>query len=114
MISSSMAAPMILGTFHITHAKRHVTQPRKYHETHIKNYHVVPPIAYNVKPKFNQNLRRTNKKGPKKMWVPKKKTISFTDSLGNKEDKSQHVKSPGLKLVSTLEGKKDCLPSSDT
>src|SRR4051812_30682310 len=101
-------------SFHIAHTKKHVTQPRKYHETLIKNYHAVPPIAYNVKPKFNQNLRRTNKKGPKKMWVPKKKTISFADSLGNKEDKSQHVKSPGLKLVSTLEGKKDCLPSSGT
>src|SRR3954463_8563338 len=49
-------------SFHITHTKKHVTQPRKYHETHIKNYHAVPPIAYNVKPKFNQNLRRTNKK----------------------------------------------------
>src|SRR3954463_5823926 len=101
-------------SFHLTHTKKHVTQPRKYHETHIKNYHAVPPIAYNVKPKFNQNLRRTNKKGPKKMWVPKKKIISFADSLDNKEDNIQHDMTPGLKLLSTLEGKKDCLPSSGT
>src|SRR3954465_4122319 len=101
-------------SFHITHTKKHVTQPRKYHETHFKNYHAVPPIAYNVKPKFNQNLKKSNKKGPKKMWVPKKKNISFAGSLDNKEDNIQHNMTPGLKLLSTLEGKKDCLPSSGT
>src|SRR3954468_5132836 len=101
-------------SFHIAHTKRHVTQPRKYHETHVRNYHPVPPSTYNVKPKFNQNLRRTNKKGPKKMWVPKKKIISFVDSLGDQEDSIQRVMTPGLKLLSTLEGKKDCLPSPDT
>src|SRR4051812_21468982 len=101
-------------SFHITHTKKHVTQPRKYHETHARNYHVVPPSTYNVKPKFNQNLRRTNKKGPNKMWVPKEKIISFADSLDDKEDNIQHDMTPGLKLLSTLEGKKDCLPSSGT
>src|SRR3954463_12703337 len=49
-------------SFHITHTKKHVTQPRKYHETHDKKYHTVPPVKYFAKPKFNQNLRRTNKK----------------------------------------------------
>src|SRR4051812_31232049 len=76
-------------SFHIAHTKKHVTQTRRYHETHVKNYHAVPPMSFNVKPKFNQNLRRTNKKGPKKMWVPKKKTIFFADSLGGKEDNIQ-------------------------
>src|SRR4051812_48697178 len=62
-------------SFHITHTKKHVTQPKKYHESPNKNYHAVPLMSYNAKPKFNQNLRRTNKKGPKKMWVPKEKII---------------------------------------
>jgi len=101
-------------SFHIAHTKKHVTQPRKYHETHVRNYHAVPPTAYNVKTKFNQNLRKSNKKGPKKMWVPKKKTISFADSPGNKEDNIQHVITPGIKMFLTPEGKKDCLPSSDS
>src|SRR4051812_42528922 len=101
-------------SFHITHIKKHVTQPRKYHETHVKNYHAVPPIAYNIKPKFNQNLSKSNKKGPKKMWVPKKKTTSFANSPGDKEDNIQHVMTPGLKMFPTLDVKKDCLPSSGT
>src|SRR4051812_33161089 len=83
-------------SFHITHTKKHVTQPKKYHGTQNRNYHVVPPISYNAKPKFNQNLRRTNKKGPKKMWVPKEKIIPIADTLGCKEDKAQHVMVPGL------------------
>src|SRR3954464_7069640 len=101
-------------SFHIAHTKKHATQPRNYHETHVRNYHAVPPTAYNVKPKFNQNLRRTNKKGPKKMWVPKKETTSFADSPGNKEDNIQHDMTPGIKIFLTPEGKKDCLPRSET
>src|SRR3954468_9219498 len=77
-------------SFHITHTKKHVTQNRKYHVAQPKEYHVVPPVVYHVKPNFNQNLRRTNKKGPKKMRVPKKKIISVADILGNKEDKEKH------------------------
>src|SRR4051812_42292316 len=100
-------------SFHIAHTKKHATQPRKYHETHVRNYHAVPPTAYNVKPKFNQNLRKSNKKGPKKMWVPKDKIIPIADILGCKEDNIQHVITPGIKMFSTPEGKKDCLPSFD-
>src|SRR4051812_43034295 len=48
-------------SFHVTHTKKHVTQPRKYHVTQNKNYHNVPPINYHAKPKFNQNLRKSNK-----------------------------------------------------
>src|SRR3954462_2372772 len=47
-------------SFHITHTKKHVTQPGKYHVTQNKDYHVIPPIFYNAKPKFNQNLWKTN------------------------------------------------------
>src|SRR3954470_14585429 len=75
-------------SFHITHTKKHVTQPRKYHAAQPKNYHVVPPIVYHAKPKFNQNLRKSNKKGPKKLWVPKEKIISVADILGSKVDKA--------------------------
>src|SRR3954469_17785174 len=97
-------------SFHITHTKKHVTQPRKYHETHIKNYHAVPPTAYNVKTKFNQNLRKSNKKGPKKMWVPKDKIIPIADILGSKKDKAQHVMVPGLWMLTTHDRKKVYVP----
>src|SRR3954462_8513148 len=97
-------------SFHIAQTKKHVTQPRKYHETHIKNYHAVPPIAYNVKPKFNQNLSKSNKKGPKKMWVPKDKIIPIADILGCKKDKAQHVMVPGLWMLATHDRKKVYVP----
>ncbi|XP_058768682.1 uncharacterized protein LOC131642460 isoform X1 [Vicia villosa] len=100
-------------SFHITHTKKHVTQPKKYHETQNKNYHAVPPISYNAKPKFNQNLRRTNKKGPKKLWVPKEKIISVADILGGKEDKKQNVMVPGLWVLATHDGKKVYIPRPD-
>src|SRR3954462_827116 len=53
------------------HTKKPVTHPKKYHADKPKEYHVVPPVKYFAKPKFNQSLRRTNKKGPKKLWVPR-------------------------------------------
>src|SRR4051812_19307074 len=58
-------------SFHITHTKKHVTHTRKYHVTQNREYHDVPLVNFHAKPKFNRNLRRTNPKGPKKMWVPK-------------------------------------------
>src|SRR4051812_45411995 len=57
-------------SFHTTHTKKHVTQPRKYHAAKPKEYHDVPPVTYYAKLMFNQNFRKTNKKGPKKLWVP--------------------------------------------
>src|SRR3954465_11266591 len=73
--------------FNTVHTKKHVTHPKKYHADKPKEYHVVPPVKYFAKPKFNHKLRRTNKKGPKKLWVPKEKIISVADILGGKEDK---------------------------
>src|SRR3954462_170335 len=82
--------------FNTVHTKKHLTHPKKYHADKPKEYHVVPPVKYFAKPKFNQNLRRTNTKGPKKLWVPKEKIISVADILGGKEDKKQNVMVPGL------------------
>ncbi|XP_058771733.1 uncharacterized protein LOC131645090 [Vicia villosa] len=97
-------------SFHLTHTKKHVTQSKKYHGTQNKKYHTVPPVKYFAKPKFNQNLRRTNKKGPKKMWVPKEKIISVADILGGKEDRKQNVMVPGLWVLATHDGKKVYIP----
>src|SRR3954462_15217891 len=97
-------------SFHITHTKKHVTQNRKYHVAQPKEYHAVPPVVYHAKPKFNQNLRKTNKKGPKKMWVPKEKIISIADILGCKKDKAQHVMVPGLWMLTTHDRKKVYVP----
>src|SRR3954469_20335699 len=83
-------------SFHVPHTKKHVTQNRKYHVAQPKEYHDVPPVFYHAKPKFDQNLRKTNKKGPKKMWVPKEKIIFVAFILGSKEDKSKHVMVPRL------------------
>src|SRR4051812_37370013 len=88
--------------FNTVHTKKHVTQP--------KEYHAVPPVKYSAKPKFNQSLRKTNKKGPKKLWVPKEKIISVADILGSKEDKKQNVMVPGLWVLATHDGKKVYIP----
>src|SRR3954465_14409140 len=66
-------------SFHVTHTKKHVTQPRKYHAAKPKDYHDVPSIIYYATTKFNQNSRKTNKKGPNKLWVPKEKIIYVAD-----------------------------------
>src|SRR4051812_24469445 len=96
--------------FNTVHTKKHVTHSKKYHADNPKEYHVVPPVKYFAKPKFNQNLRRTNKKGPKKLWVPKEKIISVADILGGKEDKQQNVMVPGLWVLATHDGKKVYIP----
>src|SRR4051812_8072117 len=97
-------------SFHITHTKKHVTQSKKYYGTQNKKYHIVPPVKYFAKPKFNQNLRKSNKKGPKKMWVPKDKIIPIADILGSKKDKAQHVMVPGLWMLTTHDRKKVYVP----
>src|SRR4051812_37061366 len=97
-------------SFHVTHTKKYVTQPRKYHAAKPKEYHVVPPVVYHAKPKLNQNLRKTNKKGPKKLWVPKEKIFSVADILSCKEDKAQNVMVPGLWVLATHDGKKVYIP----
>src|SRR4051812_763496 len=97
-------------SFHTTHTKKHVTQPKIYHTAKPKEYHDVPPVNYYAKPKFNQNLRKTNKKGPKKLWVPKEKIISIADILGSKEDKAQNVMVPRLWVLATHDGNKVYVP----
>ena len=39
---------------------------------------------YSVKPKYNQNFGKTNKPGPKKIWVPKDKIIYVADIFSSK------------------------------
>src|SRR4051812_17941043 len=97
-------------SFHVTHTKKHVTQPRKYHVAKPKEYNAVPPVVYHAKPKFNQNLRRTNKKGPKKLWIPKEKIISVADILGSKDEKSKHVMVRRLWVLAAHDGKKFYVP----
>src|SRR4051812_32720011 len=97
-------------SFHVTHTKKHVTKPRKYHAAKPKEYHVVPHVIYHAKPKFNQNLRKTSKKGPKKLWVPKEKIISVADILGSKEGKAKLVMVPGLWVLAAYDGKKVYVP----
>ena len=64
------------------------------------------------KPKFIQNLRKTNPKGPKKIWVPKDKIVYVADVL------SSQVKTPilvpGLWMLTTHDGKKVYVPKPGT
>ena len=64
------------------------------------------------KPKFPVNYRRTNPKGPKKMWVPKDKIVYVADVL------SSQVKTPilvpGLWMLAAHDGKKVYVPKSGT
>src|SRR3954470_11900760 len=96
--------------FNTVHTKKHVTQSKKYHGTQNNKHHIVPPVKYFAKPKFNQNLRKSNKKGPKKLWVPKDNIIYVADILGGKEDKQQNVMVPGLWVLATHNGKKVYIP----
>ena len=67
---------------------------------------------YSIKPKFNQNFGKTNKSGPKKMWVPKDKIIHVVDIFSSK------AKTPimvlGLWLLATHDGKKAYVPKPGT
>ena len=60
---------------------------------------------YSVKPKFNQNFGKTNKSGPKKIWVPKDKIINVADIFRSKAKTPVMV--PGLWLLTTHDGKKE-------
>ena len=65
-----------------------------------------------IKPKFPVNYRKTNPKGPKKMWVPKNKIFYVADVLSSK------VQTPimvlGLWMLSTHDGKKVYVPNPGT
>lgn len=64
------------------------------------------------KPKFRENFRQTNQRGPKRIWVPKDKIIYVADVL------SSHVKTPtmdsGKWRLSSHKGKKVYVPKSGT
>ena len=67
---------------------------------------------YSVKPKFNQNFGKTNKPGPKKIWVPKDKIIFVADVLNNSIETPVMV--PRLWVLTTHDGKKDYVPKPGT
>src|SRR4051812_28914149 len=86
-------------SFHITH-----THTKKHVISHYRNSY--------VKSQFNQNVRRTNPKGPKRMWVPKEKIIPVADLFESTKDK--HVMVPGLWMLTSHDGKKVYVPKSGT
>ena len=67
---------------------------------------------YSVKPKFNQSFGKTNKSGPKKIWVPKDKIIQVADIFSSKAETPVMV--PGLWLLTTHDGKKAYVPKPRT
>ena len=67
---------------------------------------------YSVKPKFNQSFGKTNKSGPKKIWVPKDKIIHVADIFSSKTETPVMV--PGLWLLMTHDGKKAYVPKPGT
>ena len=67
---------------------------------------------YSAKPKFKQNFGKTNKQGPKKIWVPKEKIIYVADIFSSKAKTPVMVH--GLWMLSTHDGKKAYVPKSGT
>ena len=59
-------------------------------------------------PKFKQNFRNSNQKGPKKIWVPKEKIIYVADVLNSSVETPVMV--PGLWMLTTHDGKKVYIP----
>ena len=67
---------------------------------------------HSVKPKFNQSFGKTNKSGPKKIWVPKDKIIHVADIFSSKSETPVMV--PGLWLLTTHDRKKAYVPKPGT
>ena len=65
-----------------------------------------------VKPRFKQNLRNSNQKGPRKIWVPKEKIIYVADVLNSEVETPIMV--PGLWMLTTYDGKKVYVPNPGT
>ena len=65
-----------------------------------------------LKPKFNQSFGKTNKSGPKKIWIPKDKIIHVADIFSSKAETPVMV--PGLWLLMTHDGKKAYVPKHGT
>ena len=85
----------------------------EYGHTHdIKYTSTYYPTKFYDKPKFNQNFRTYNNKGPKKIWVPKDKIVYVADVLNNKVETPVLV--PGLWMLMTHDGKKFYVPKPRT
>ena len=67
---------------------------------------------YSAKPKFKQNFGKTNKPGPKKIWVPKDKIIYVADIFSSKAKTPVMV--PRLWMLSTYDRKKAYVPKPRT
>ena len=67
---------------------------------------------YSAKPKFKQDFGKTNKPGPKKIWVPKDKIIYVADIFSSKAKTPIMV--PGHWLLATHDGKKAYVPKPGT
>lgn len=77
----------------------------KYTRTN-QNTNVCIKLVY--KPKFTQNFRKTNLRGPKKIWVPKDKIIYVVDALSSKVDTP--ILRSGQWMLTTHNGKKVYVP----
>ena len=59
--------------------------PLKSHFTYGKTHDLkYTSNEFSAKPKFKQNFGKTNKQGPKKIWVPKEKIIYVADIFSSK------------------------------
>lgn len=77
----------------------------KYGHSHdIKYTSSVQRFKDPIKPKFPVNYRKTNPKGPKKMWVPKDKIVYVADVLSSQV--TTPVMVPRLWVLTTYDGKK--------
>ena len=103
--------------------KGKVSQPKKVKDLVIKRTplysHFTTGHTHNIKytshsgnsyanPKFKQNFKYSNPRGPKKIWVPKDKIIYVADIFNSKVDTP--VLTPGLWMLSTHGGKKAYVP----
>src|SRR4051812_15289121 len=99
-----------------SHDIKNTSHSHSFHITHTKKYTVAQSRKSYVKPhaksQFDQNFRRTNPKGPKRMWVPKDKIIPVANLLQSSKDK--HVMVPGLWMFTTHDGKKVYVPRPGT
>lgn len=85
----------------------------EYGHTHdIKYTSTTYSTNFHDKPKFKQNFRNSNRKGPKKIWVPKEKIIYVSDVLNSKVETPVMV--PGLWMLTTHDGKKVYIPKPGT
>lgn len=64
------------------------------------------------KPKLKQNFRKSNIRGPKKVWVPKHKIIYVADVLSSKV--TTPILRSGQWMLTTHNGKKVYLPKLGT